>query len=85
MNSTFWMNDPTILFQKDNISQIWPTKGMSTDQKLNAITRLVIILTILGFLVTKTIKILVTGIVTLVAIVILYKAEILNSNKYFKV
>ena len=81
MNSTFWINDPTILFQKDKIANIWPLQGMTTDEKLNAITRLVIILTILGFLLTKTIKILITGIVTLVAIVILYKAEILNSNK----
>ena len=81
MNSTFWINEPTILFQKDKIANIWPLRGMTTDEKLNAITRLVIILTILGFLLTKTIKILITGIVTLVAIVILYKAEILNTNK----
>ena len=80
MNSTFWINEPTILFQKDKIANIWPLRGMTTDEKLNAITRLVIILTILGFLLTKTIKILITGIVTLVAIVILYKAEILNTN-----
>ena len=81
MNSTFWFNEPTILFQKDKIANIWPLRGMTTDEKLNAITLLVIILTILGFLLTKTIKILITGIVTLVAIVILYKAEILNTNK----
>jgi hypothetical protein len=80
MKSTFWINDPTVLLKKDNIGSIWPLRGMNTDAKLNAITRLVIILTLLGFLITKTIKILVTGIVTLLAIVILYKAQLLNNN-----
>jgi hypothetical protein len=81
MNSTFWINDPTVLLKKDKVTNIWPVKGMDTDEKLNAITRLVIILTILGFLITKTFKILVTGIVTLVSIVILYKAQLINNDK----
>ena len=80
MNSTFWINDPTVLLKKDKVTNIWPVQGMNTDEKLNAITRLVIILTILGFLITKTFKILVTGIVTLVSIVILYKAQLMNNN-----
>jgi|TARA_Y100000768_G_C23977885_1_gene684055 hypothetical protein len=84
MKSTFWINDPTILLKKENIASIWPLREMNTNEKLNAITRLVIILTLLGFLITKTIKILVTGIVTLLAIVILYKAQLLNNNDKIK-
>ena len=45
---------------------------MSSNEKLNAITRLVIILTVLGYLITQKYKIVITGIVTIVAIVILF-------------
>lgn len=71
MQSTFWLNDPTILFNKDKIGEIWPTRGMSSDDKLNAVTRLVIILTILGYLVTNNMRVGITGIVTIVAIIVL--------------
>ena len=40
---TFWMHDYTILFQKDKI-QLWPTDDMSSDDKLNAISRFIILL-----------------------------------------
>ncbi|MAV56607.1 MAG: hypothetical protein CMI79_03645 [Candidatus Pelagibacter sp.] len=71
MQSTFWLNDPTILFNKDKIGEIWPTQRMSSDDKLNAVTRLVIILTILGYLVTNNMRVGITGIVTIIAIIIL--------------
>ena len=46
---------------------------MSYEQKLNAITRLIIIVTILGFILTKSTRILIVGILTLALIFILYK------------
>ena len=51
-NNNFWLNDPSILFKKDQINYLWPKENMSKNDKLNAITRLVILLSILGFLVT---------------------------------
>lgn len=71
----FWVSDPAILFRKGKVTQIWPRPSMSSDEKLNAITRLVLILTILGYLVTRTARIIITGIVTVIAIVILRKAQ----------
>lgn len=84
MQSTFWLNDPTILFNKDKIGEIWPTKGMSSDEKLNAVTRLVIVLTILGYLVTSNMRVAITGIVTLVAIVILRTLKKNDSSNVLK-
>ena len=75
MQSTFWLNDPTILFNKDKIGEIWPKKGMSSDDKLNAVTRLVIVLTILGYLITSNMRVGITGIVTIVAIIVLRKVK----------
>ena len=75
MNTPFWLNDPTILFKKDNLSEIWPTSKMSPVEKINAITRLVLLLTLLGYLFTLSIRIVIVGLVTLASIVILYLAQ----------
>jgi hypothetical protein len=73
MASIFWINEPTILFNKDYILQVWPSSNMSYEEKLNAISRLVIIMTILGFILTMNNAILLVGIATLVAIFVMYK------------
>lgn len=73
MTSTFWINEPSILLNKDYILQVWPSSKMSYEEKLNAISRLVIILTVLGFVLTMNKSILLIGVVTLVAIFAMYK------------
>lgn len=72
MNTTFWLNNPTILFKSEYIKELYPINGMTSEQKLNAITRLIILLTFLGYLITQRFKIVITGVVTLGVIVILY-------------
>jgi hypothetical protein len=73
--TNIWFNNPLVLFKKGHINQIWPKGNMNKNEKINAITRLVIILTILGFLVTQNYNFLLTGIITLGVIVILYYAK----------
>ena len=73
MTTQFWSNDPTVLFNKDYIFELWPTTNMCYEQKLNAITRLVILITILGYISTLSQRILVVGILTLVVIFVLFK------------
>lgn len=75
MTTQFWFNEPTILFNKDYITQLWPTINMSYDEKLNAISRLIIILTFLGFIFTSSIKFILIGIITLIVIYILFKTH----------
>ena len=75
MTSTFWLNDPTILLNKEYILQLWPTSSMSFEENLNAISRLIIILSILGFLATRSINIIIVGVVTLIVIIILYNTR----------
>jgi hypothetical protein len=75
MASTFWLNDPTILLNKEYILQLWPTSSMSFEENLNAISRLIIILSILGFLATRSINIIIVGVVTLIVIIILYNTR----------
>jgi hypothetical protein len=75
MASPFWLDNPNILFNKKKIMHIWPQSKYSCTGKLNAITRLVIILTLLGYLFTRNVKIIVTGVITIIVIIILYKTQ----------
>jgi hypothetical protein len=72
-SNQFWVNEPTILFHKDLIFEIWPSNNMHYEQKLNAMTRLIILMTILGYILTASLKLLIVGILTLVAIYVIFK------------
>ena len=39
MTTPFWLSSPTILFKQNNITQIWPTQHMTSEEKLNSITK----------------------------------------------
>jgi hypothetical protein len=73
MTTPFWFNDPTIIFNKDSMFQLWPTSVLTFEAKLNAISRIVIVLSILGFLFTRKTHFLIIGTITLAIIVSLYK------------
>ncbi len=72
-NTIIWINDPTILLNKDHVFDLWPVKAMCFEAKLNAITRLIILLTILGFILTGSTKILLVGVITIAVILVLYQ------------
>jgi len=72
MTIQFWSNDPTILFNKDYIFELWPTTSMCYEQKLNSISRLIILLTILGYILTMSKRVLAVGAITLLVIFILF-------------
>uniref|UniRef100_A0A6C0HZP8 Minor capsid protein P9 transmembrane helices domain-containing protein n=1 Tax=viral metagenome TaxID=1070528 RepID=A0A6C0HZP8_9ZZZZ len=68
----FWSENPNILFQKDMILEFFPIETMGYNQKLNAISRAVLLLTILSFLFTRNLRILIIGSITLASIYLLY-------------
>ncbi len=73
--SPFWVNDIKVLFNQNHITHLVPLETMSFEEKLNAMTRLVIIMTLLGYLITKKNKFIITGIITILAIIFLYKIK----------
>ena len=75
MSTPIWLNDPTILLKHDKLKDIWPIKNMTYEEKVNAVTRLVILLTGLGFLLTFSYKIIFIGLTTLAIISVLYFAQ----------
>jgi hypothetical protein len=72
MTIQFWTNEPTILFNNEHIFELWPTTNMCYEQKLNSISRLIILLTILGYILTLSKKVIAVGILTLLLIFVLY-------------
>ena len=73
MTTPFWSNDPTIIFNKDSILQLWPTANLTFEAKLNAISRTVIVLSVLGFLFTRKPNFIIIGLITLAIVFSLYK------------
>ena len=70
MSTQFWFNSPAELIS----TEVWPTNFMSTNQKLNAISRLVIILSVLGFLFSGfNPRFLLIGVITILIMVLLYR------------
>lgn len=87
MSTPFWINEPTILLNRDHISQVWISPKMSFEEKLNAITRLVILLTVLGFFLTTSYGLVLFGLFTLAVIIALYysqKSKRANKNEGFQ-
>jgi len=68
----FWSNDPNILFRSEYIFEFFPVEHMSYEQKLNAVSRGIILIALLTFLFSRSIRILVVSAITLFAIFMLY-------------
>lgn len=75
MTQPFWVQDPRVLVDKETLYEVWPQEVMSRTRKLNAITRLVVLLTVVGFALSRSLKVAVTGIITLGVIALLYYVE----------
>lgn len=73
--TAFWLQDPTVLFNNTGITQIIPTSDMNRDAKLNAISRLIILMTLLGYLFTMSVKLLLLGAIALAMIALLHTAQ----------
>ena len=73
--TAFWGTDPTVLFNNAGITQIVPTSDMTREAKLNAISRMIMLLTILGYLLTMSYKLVLLGIISLAMIALLYATQ----------
>ena len=82
MTTPVWLNDPRILLRKDKIMEIWPSQDMTAEEKVNAVSRLVIILVIIGFLLTLKVNIFLLGAATLGIVYLLYYFQNRSMNKY---
>ena len=84
MSDIFWASKPLILIDSSQITHIWPTPKMHYIEKLNAITRLTIVLTVLGYLVHPNTRIVMIGIATILIIVLIQLGYKKTGNKLFE-
>ena len=83
MTTNFWTQDPSVLIDKDQVFELWPTSFMSYNQKLNALTRIIIILSLLGYFVFGSLKSITTGFVVVFLIVMLKAGSMSNMTESF--
>tara|TARA_Y100000389_G_C17357008_1_gene461671 strand:+ start:21 stop:647 length:627 start_codon:yes stop_codon:yes gene_type:complete len=73
MSDIFWIYNPFVIIDRRYIKDLWPMDNMSDSEKLNSISRLIIILTILSYLLTDSYFSILSGVVGLALIVGYYK------------
>ena len=75
----FWTQDPNVLLQYP--LEFFPVDPMNMEQKLNALSRLIILLTMVAFILTKNIRILFVTFLTLAAIAYFAYVQIAPQKK----
>ena len=70
-----WYEDFTLLYENGRYLEFWPTDDMSYDEKVNAISRLIIISSVLISVYKKNKNALIAGIVTLIAMYTLLRSK----------
>lgn len=68
----FWGTNPNVLLDSSSALEFFPIESMSYEQKLNAISRTIIVLTILSFIYTQSYRLLAVSVISLFAICLLY-------------
>ena len=81
----FWGTNPNVLFQSEYFLEFFPIEDMTYEQKLNALTRSIIVLTIIGFLLSHSFRIIFISAITILAIFLLHYYQQRESDKYKKV
>ena len=69
----FWSNDVTVLFNKDKLSEFFPTNTMSIEEVLNALVRASLYLSICLFVYKRNVNVFFISIGTLVITYLIYK------------
>lgn len=70
----FWSKNPNVLVQSHYIYEFFPVETMSFEQKLNALTRSLIIISLIFFIVTKKTHILILFAVSIICIFFMHYA-----------
>ena len=85
ITTPFWYNDISILYDKDSIIEIFPSKRFDILRKLNAIVRLSIIYTLVMYFMKRDQKYLVIPFVVMgITWIIWYKQEDIHTDNLMK-
>ena len=70
----FWLDNPNALLDEKYIRDIWPSDSMTFERKLNAITRTIIVMTLVGavFVRRRTTAIMASGVLATASLAVLH-------------
>jgi len=77
----FWTEDPNILLHPSHLTELFPSAQMTYNQKLNAITRCVILVSLFVFAVTRSNRSIIIAVITLVAIYLVHNYDSKEKEK----
>lgn len=77
----FWVENPNILLNPAHFTEFFPSTDMTYNQKLNAITRMVIVITIAVFFITRTFRSVVFGILSVFSIYLVHHYYTLDKKR----
>ena len=80
----FWATNPNALLDPSHILELFPSGEMTYEQKLNSVSRMVVVLCIVFYFVLRTWRVVVIGMLTLVAIWALYFSQKKNKKVRFE-
>ena len=80
-NIPFWAENPNVLLNGSYITEFFPSNDMTYNQKLNAITRTVIVLSLVFFFWQKNVRSLSFGILSIFAIYLVHHYQDLEKSK----
>lgn len=71
----FWLDEPTILFDSRYILEIYPYDCMDKNEKLNATTRFIILITLFGYMCINNYLIFILGLIMIGVIIFIYRTQ----------
>lgn len=69
----FWTEEPSILLKHENLLKIWPYRSMTYEEQLNATTRFVIIVSLLGYMFLNNYVVLLLGVILVLLILLVHR------------
>jgi hypothetical protein len=79
----FWGKNPNVLFDPKYIFELFPVSDMNYEQKLNAVTRTIIILSLLFYFFLRSLRVVIVGILTVCSIWLIYATQRKNKKVHF--
>ena len=80
MQTKDWFSDPTLLFDKEYIMEIIPNYQWDKNRNINALTRLILFITIVLSIILQRISVPIIGIISILLIFIIYNNSLKNEG-----
>lgn len=81
----FWGSNPNIILQPDYITEIFPVEDMTYERKLNAITRGILLISLISFVLSGNFRIIIVSILTFISIYLFHLHQERENDKSKKV